>query len=160
MALTRRGLCRKQSSNPANYEISEFSATLLLEPGIISNHHTNDIFLFFPLHHCTPLLFSGAVNFSLLSSEFRSEPIGWIGCNDRLTNCEWRNTKGSVSLHQPRMTSSLSRRVNSHHGDNNHQIRLFLSLSHLISHLLKKKKVFPPHECILTAGGLPRHPSV
>lgn len=36
---------------PANYEISEFSATLLLELKIISNHHTererSDLFLFF-----------------------------------------------------------------------------------------------------------------
>lgn len=60
---------------PANYEISEFSATLLLEPGIISNHHMererNDIFLFSPLYLSALLPFSDAVNFSLSSSEFR-----------------------------------------------------------------------------------------
>lgn len=76
------------------------------------------------------------LSYSLVLSTFlswaqssASEPIGWIGCNDRLTNRERRNTKGSVSLHQPCMTSSLSRRVNSRHGDDNRQIRLFLSFT-------------------------------
>lgn len=96
------------------------------------------------------LFITALLSYSLVLSTFlswaqssTSEPIGWIGCNDRLTNCERRNTKGSVSLHQPCMTSSLCRRVNSHYGDDNRQIRLLLSLSlsltHLISQLLKKK---------------------
>lgn len=48
-----------------------------------------------------------------------SEPIGWISRNDRLTNHEQKNTKGKVSLHQPRSTLSPGRHVNSRHGHDN-----------------------------------------
>lgn len=77
-----------------------------------------------------------------------SEPIGWIGCNDRLTNREQRNTKGSVSLHQPLhdlITESPGKQPARWRQPPNQVLPLcssafFFSLLHLIDCLFKKER--------------------